>query len=250
MRTSNKSELTKILIGDNFCTVLTNPQEKPECRVIDGMALLRAIVKPKVCRYWNDWMIAVNSKIKEQFTQTCRRVDIVFDSYDRRSTKSSCRNNRAKNSTQYGRIEPHMKFPNDMSGIFSSNDNKRLLQEFVIAGVIEAHDPRDGELIIAGGKCDTTSVKSTLRGCISSLRSSQEEADCRLLLHVLHSFKEGYDRIVVRARDTDVLVILLQHLKRFPADAQLWLQYGTSKSPCYIPIQRIPIHLLREKLLG
>ena len=118
LRTSNKSELTKILIGDNFCTVLTNPQEKPECRVIDGMALLRAIVKPKVCRYWNDWMIAVNSKIKEQFTQTCRRVDIVFDSYDRRSTKSSCRNNRAKNSTQYGRIEPHMKFPYDVSYFF------------------------------------------------------------------------------------------------------------------------------------
>ena len=44
---------------------------------------------------------------------------------------------------------------------------------------------------------------------VTKLKSFQEEADNRMLLHALHAAKFGYKAVVITAGDTDVLVLCL-----------------------------------------
>ena len=44
---------------------------------------------------------------------------------------------------------------------------------------------------------------------IVDLKSSQEEADTRIVLHALHAGKSGYKATVILAKDTDVLILCL-----------------------------------------
>ena len=42
---------------------------------------------------------------------------------------------------------------------------------------------------------------------VAGMRSNQEEADTRILLHAAHGAEEGYRAVVVTSDDTDVMVI-------------------------------------------
>ncbi len=44
---------------------------------------------------------------------------------------------------------------------------------------------------------------------VEELRSNQEEADTRLILHALHASKTGSQAVIVTAEDTDVMIICL-----------------------------------------
>ena len=62
-----------------------------------------------------------------------------------------------------------------------------------------------------------------------------EEADTRV---VLHSISNSADSLVVYARDTDILVLLLAHFEKMPCK-NLWLKAGTYKKPKYFPIHEL-----------
>ena len=76
---------------------------------------------------------------------------------------------------------------------------------------------------------------------------SIEEADIRLIPHVLFSVRSGSQRVVILSGDTDVFVISLYHFKTFEQSGlpELWLQAGISDTARYIPI-----HKLTTKLEG
>ena len=68
-----------------------------------------------------------------------------------------------------------------------------------------------------------------------------EEADTLIILHCLHTTAHS---VVVSARDTDVLILLIVHFEKMACN-KLWMKAGTSKKPKYIPI-----HDVCEKLSG
>ena len=45
-------------------------------------------------------------------------------------------------------------------------------------------------------------------------KSSQEEADTRILLHAKHASDQGYTSVIVVSEDTDVFVLLIAFAKR------------------------------------
>ncbi|KAG0721774.1 hypothetical protein GWK47_000638 [Chionoecetes opilio] len=49
------------------------------------------------------------------------------------------------------------------------------------------------------------------------LKSSQEEADTRLLLHALHAAESGYKSVIITAEDTDVMVLCLGMCHKIPS---------------------------------
>jgi hypothetical protein len=53
-------------------------------------------------------------------------------------------------------------------------------------------------------------VESVSTG-IAELRSSQEEADTRMLLHAVHCADSGYEAVVIASEDTDVFVLCIYH---------------------------------------
>ena len=71
------------------------------------------------------------------------------------------------------------------------------------------------------------------------LRANHKEADTRVVLHCIHAETED---VVVAARDTYILPLLLAFFSSMKCK-QLWMKAGTSKQKKYFPVQEI-----RQKL--
>ena len=68
----------------------------------------------------------------------------------------------------------------------------------------------DHRAIVGGGFEDLMKVLSlNVENDVNHLRANHEEADTRILLHIRDACNQGYARLVIECRDTDVLLLLL-----------------------------------------
>ena len=75
---------------------------------------------------------------------------------------------------------------------------------------------------------------------------SHEEADTRLMVHVLDASLCGYQRIMIRTNDTDVVVLAVSIANIIQAD-ELCVGYGSGKHLRNIPVHTIAATLGPEK---
>ncbi len=76
-------------------------------------------------------------------------------------------------------------------------------------------------------------------GNIECCRSSNhEEADTRILLHVLDGARTGMRKICIVTVDTDVAVIALRHFWTLNLD-ELWVKFGVGKYRRYFSIHEL-----------
>ena len=70
------------------------------------------------------------------------------------------------------------------------------------------------------------------------LRSELDEADLRILMHILDCTQNGIKRCVVLSNDTDVIVALLHHMCVFEKKGleELWVRAGVGASTRYLPV--------------
>ena len=95
---------------------------------------------------------------------------------------------------------------------------------------------RDKIIVVAGGFEEPTMVKTNSETLdTTALECTHEEADTRIIVHCIHSSAET---VVVSARDTDVLLLLLAHFSKMKCK-QIWMKSGTFAKPQYIPVQKI-----------
>ena len=85
--------------------------------------------------------------------------------------------------------------------------------------------PERWELVTGGGFSSPTDARSTRRQTVH-LHSNHEEADTRLILHSCEAASEGYERLVLRCSDTDVLLLLFYFMPT--RVAKVWMVSGTS----------------------
>ena len=71
---------------------------------------------------------------------------------------------------------------------------------------------------------------------VQQLEARHEEADTRIILHCVKNQESNC--IVVQARDTDVLVLLVAHFHRMACN-KLWLKAGTARKRKFIPVHDI-----------
>ena len=71
---------------------------------------------------------------------------------------------------------------------------------------------------------------------ITELRSTQEEADTRMMIHVKHA-ATSYQNVVVNSEDTDVFVILLSLHSQIPT--RILLRRGKENAVRLIDIPRL-----------
>jgi uncharacterized LabA/DUF88 family protein len=94
----------------------------------------------------------------------------------------------------------------------------------------------DIEILVAGGFREELEVKSSKATTdLTSLTSTHEEVDTKLVLHAVHS---KFKTVVVYSRDTDVLLILVSHFERMQCE-HLWMMSGRFKKRRYIPIDAV-----------
>ena len=89
-------------------------------------------------------------------------------------------------------------------------ENKANLTYFISTQLMmeerKTHPTRN--VITAAGFEEQTAVASSQESDIHLLQSSHEEADTRIILHAKAACRDGYERVIVSCRDTNVLELL------------------------------------------
>ncbi len=105
------------------------------------------------------------------------------------------------------------------------------------------------KLFIGGGFKDATRSVMLSNGSVSSvpeLQSNQKEADTRLLLHTAYAAREGSERVILCANDTNVVVLSISYYKTLLQDLglkELWMKL--KQTPTY-QYMRQPVNLTRS----
>ena len=80
-----------------------------------------------------------------------------------------------------------------------------------------------------------------------------EEADTRMVIHVLHALNEGAKTILVQTVDSDVVVILIHHFHRFDTlsqGCQLLVNFGNGKHNRILNIRKISTALKIQRCIA
>jgi len=82
--------------------------------------------------------------------------------------------------------------------------------------------------------------------------SDHEEADMRMVFHVIEALESSAKKILICMVDTDVIVILIGQfynniIGHYP-DVDLWVAFSTGKHFCYYSINRVCGHF-RERMI-
>ena len=127
----------------------------------------------------------------------------------------------------------------------------RIRKNFSISSpqkIASAEYPDGKEVFVTSGMRVLT--KGTSRQMIPC---DHEEADTRLLVHVIDSLNAGCSTCLVRTVDTDVVVILIgkfHHLLTLNLSAKIWVAFGTGKNFAYLDINSISRALGKQKSLA
>ena len=86
---------------------------------------------------------------------------------------------------------------------------------------------------------DKDAVSSTRDDMDVRSPCSHEETDTRILLHVADAANQGITRVLVRSRDTDVLVLCVGNFGNIPGLEELWVSSGTSSHQKYLAVHEL-----------
>ena len=178
--------------------------------IVDGMAELQSLDKPAI--------ITTCAHLAEHFTEKVLQkyldsdeLYLVFDRYDFPFSLKSATRVRRQGDQQpvYYRVtdSTHIaKVP--MKRLLSHERTKMELTEYLSSKVIQKSECLGRNVIVAWGcYCQGT-------GCdVTHVKSSQEEANTKIILHAVDAASRGATEITIHSPDTDVFVL---SLRRYP----------------------------------
>lgn len=250
LRATNKSQLGHILEDGHVFPSLPK-SALSMCMIIDGMALVHAIGKSSSSVTFGDISDTIQCSIVTNLSDSCSRVDVIFDQYNALSIKSGTRNKRKKSRRPVRRIIDgrHSKLPDNWQNFLALDENKADLVNFLSTELSKVVPNKGCELIVSGGFSDPKQVLSSkVDHDVSNLSSTQEEADTRIILHACEASHSNYKKILIAARDTDVMVLLLAFRNKIAAE-EIWMKSGTNQKPKYIAIHSIPLEDLLQRTI-
>lgn len=209
--------------------------------ILDGAVIVQ-MLPPGTVRTFEGYCQTVFGPYIERRVQSVERVDQVWDVYREGSLKRTTRERRG--TGQRRQVTMSTRIPTDWKGFLRNDENKNerflLLASYVVSMVI----PDDKELYTTSGE---SVLSSTNRINLTNLAPcTHEEADTRLMVHVLDASCCGHRRIIIRTSDTDVVVLAVSIVSRIPAE-ELWVAYGTGKHLQNIAVHTIAAALGRER---
>jgi hypothetical protein len=178
----------------------------PSACIIDGMILVHKL-KGDGKTFAQLAESALNQVLHEGNDST--RIDIVFDVHRDTSIKNAERCNRGSNTgTQWKNIAPGHNIL-QWKKFLRIPENKTSHIAFLIKQwrqPAEMEKLQDKSLYVTRGEACFLFTKDHCAE-IQTLKTTQEEADTRMLLHAWHAAEDGYRTIVITADDTDVLIL-------------------------------------------
>lgn len=192
--------------------------------LIDGMVLLQEM-NEKTFNTFNELAsIFLRNIFASSRKHGALRVTIVFDNYNNpNSTKSAERYRRGdcKETHTYD-VSGHRKVVKFRT-FLQLSENKRSLLKFLCNYILEnsiENMTQNETLIIAGGfenpdLCYSINKENGLNE-LQELKCNHDEADTRLILHMLYEFQVHHcNNVLVKSVDTDVLILLIYYCSSY-----------------------------------
>ena len=174
--------------------------------------------------------------------QNCNVLHIVGDNYDIKdsSLKFEERQRRLKSPNTRTYV-PHHQLPVPRwKDFIAKHENKgNLLKYLQESWIQEAAQIPDDLSVVVGGFCPGPAVEITSDDVsyLPSLACQQhEEADTRIFAHSSYSVnKQGCTRVVIRANDTDIIIMGMYHCTRIPDLKEMWIHKCVSSENLDVP---------------
>ena len=129
------------------------------------------------------------------------------------------------------------KGPSNWRNFLRDNDNKPDLLHFLADKIEQMPSPNIMVIVIKeeNALSNHTISLEDMSSC------SQEEADTWTCVHARHAAQEGSKSMLVKASDTDILVITISVMPTFRAIGlqQLWIAFGQGRNMRWIPAQEL-----------
>ena len=206
----------------------------PSLTIIDGMSLIHKL--PGENRTFSEVSDHLFSLVL-QAAGSSEGVDIVFDVYKDQSIKDAERLSRgSSDGVQFTQILPAHRIKN-WRQILTSQSSKTQLIKFFAA---DWRQPRIRERL--GSKvlqltCDEKCFRITHEAAVEvgELKTSQEEADTRIILHA--KYASGYKSIILVADDTDILLLCLRFCNDI--DPNIYIQRSSKSRIRLIDVKKL-----------
>ena len=227
LHTCQKSHLTTILESQ-----VTIPEAEPyaDTIIIDGAALVNSL-PPRSSKTFEEYAMLDILPTIHAYSTKYSRTDIVFDVYRPCSLKAETRLKRGHGVRR--RVTGLGKIPSKWQTFLRENDNKAELFNFLADKIAGMATPN---VVIVTKEEDAISNSTIDLAGVAPC--SHEEADTRIFVHARHAAEAGSKVIMVKANDTDILVIaisVLQALQNLGLQ-QLWVAFGQKQNLKWIPV--------------
>ena len=211
------------------------PDKEPEANVlvIDGSALVNSL-PPRNANTFGEYAKLDVGPIIQMYSSKYLRIDIVFDVYWSSSLKAEARSKRGIGSRR--RVTDKGKIPQNWMSFLRDNNNKTELFIFLADKIVEVC--KGNTVIVTREESVVCNKPVQLEGLTSC---NHEEADTRMFVHARHATAEGNKVIMIKASDTDVLVIAISVFDMLHALGceRLWIAFGQGRNQRWIPIHEI-----------
>ena len=236
---TNKADLLHCILEhseeEEVADIVTS--EAPEIYdavIIDGGALIHSLPPKPSCSSFDDYssMLFV-PRIRYEFL-SCHRLDIIWDRYFPMSIKETTRDKRSadKDGGTRQRVVGSAKVPhgpNKWSSFLTDSKNKEELFDFLTSEAIRPGlYPDSKDLYITSNEA----VLHTGPGEEMTELSNHEEADTRIIVHMMKALNNN-NTILVQTCDTDVVIIILgkfQDILSKNQHADIWIAFGRGKT--------------------
>ena len=165
------------------------------------------------------------------------RLDIVWDTYRPVSIKGHTRDERGHGVRL--KVGPNVRIHGNWSEFLRDSTNKVKLFKYLSGEVMQRfHSGGDVYITMSNG----TTVGHVGPGEDMTTVCSQEEADTRIILQIIHARNCGFSSIVIKTYDSDVIVILIHHLQHFDiisTGCNITVNYGVGKTQRVINIREL-----------
>ena len=171
------------------------------------------------------------------------RLDIVWDTCIPNSFKESTREKRCEGV--FRKVLGETKLPGSWIDFLLDPINKQKLFPFFAFTVEELNWPSTEAVYVTSGEVVLSKGFS-----IDMQNCNHEDADNRIVVHVMHVRQQGAKTIQVRTVDTDVVVILVGTFHNLTATqpfADIWIAFGMDKNYRFYHINAICASLRKPR---
>ena len=139
------------------------------------------------------------------------------------------------------KVGPKVRLPGNWSEFLRDSANKTELFKYLSGEVLQRFHAA-GDIYITTGDGKTFGHVGPGSNEMTT-QCHQEEADTRMVLHIVHALNCGASNVLVITSDSDVVVILIHHLRRsfdtIKPDCSITVNYGTGQTQRLINIREL-----------